>query len=335
MVPAQRGAGRGDLVLAQRGAVRTFLAGLGRRAEADGGAAADQHRAFGFGDGGADRLPHFLGVVAVDVADHQPAVGLEATRRVVGEPAGDIAVDGDAVVVPEGDQLVQAEAAGQRTGFVRDTFHQAAVAEEHPGAVVDDGEAVAVEAVGQHLLGQRHAHRVGEALAQRPGGGFHTRRFTGLRMPGGLRVQLAEALQLFDRQRVAGEVQQGVLQHRTVTVGEHEAVAVGPLRVGRVVGEEIVPQHFGDVGHAHRHARMAGLRRLDGIDGEKTDGIGEVAAAGRRHGGVAGEWKEAPGRAPGRTIVPDGSGNVLPRRRRRSGDAVAEPDTGLQQGGEA
>src|SRR3546814_9045894 len=42
--PAQRLARGLDLVLAQRGAVRGFLAGLVRRAEADRGAAAEQHR---------------------------------------------------------------------------------------------------------------------------------------------------------------------------------------------------------------------------------------------------------------------------------------------------
>src|SRR3546814_17466340 len=29
---------------------------------------------------------------------------------------------------------------------------------------------------------------------------------------------------------------------------------------------------------------MAGIGGLDGVDGEETDGVGEVAAAGRRHG---------------------------------------------------
>ena len=86
---------------------------------------------------GVDRVD----VVAVDVADHVPAVGLEALRGVVGEPAFDLAVDGDAVVVVEGDQLAQAQGAGQRADFVRDAFHQAAVAEEGVGVVVDDVEA--------------------------------------------------------------------------------------------------------------------------------------------------------------------------------------------------
>ena len=53
-------------------------------------------------------------IVAGDVANDAPAVGLEAPRGVVGEPVLDVAVDADAVVVVDGDQLGEPERAGQR-----------------------------------------------------------------------------------------------------------------------------------------------------------------------------------------------------------------------------
>ena len=90
----------------------------------------------------------------------------------------------------------------------------------------------AVELVRQQLFGQRHAHGVGQALAERAGGGLDARRDADFRMARRLAVQLAEVAQLAHRQVVAGEVQQRVQQHRAVAVGQHEAVAVGPLRVG-------------------------------------------------------------------------------------------------------
>ena len=120
---------------------------------------------------------------------------------------------------------------------MRDALHQAAVADEHIGQVVDDREAGAVELGGQQALGQRHADRVGEALAERAGGGLHARRDADLGMAGRLRVQLAEVLQLLHRQLVAGQMQQRVQQHRAVAVGQHEAVAVEPARVGRIVAQ--------------------------------------------------------------------------------------------------
>ena len=149
----------------------------------------------------------FIGVMAVDGRDDVPAIGLEALRRIVGEPAFDMAVDGDAVVVPEGDQLAQPPGAGQRTGFVRDAFHQAAVAEEDVGAMVDDLVARTVEFVGQQLFRHRHADGVGDALAERSGGGLDPRRVAVFRVPRRLAVQLAEVLQIINRKIVTGQVQ--------------------------------------------------------------------------------------------------------------------------------
>ena len=145
---------------------------------------------------------------------------------------------------------------------MRDAFHQAAVAHEHVGEVIDDVEAVAVEARREHLFGERHADRIGETLAERTGRRLDAGRFARFGMSRGLRMQLAEMLDLVDRQVVAGQMQQRVLQHRAVAVRQHEAIAVGPLRILRVVAEEIVPEHFGDVGHAHRHARDDRISRL-------------------------------------------------------------------------
>ena len=69
----------------------------------------------------------------------------EALGRVVREPAGNVAVDGDTVIVVEGDELAEAECAGERTGFVRDAFHHAAVANEYVCVVIDDFEARTIE----------------------------------------------------------------------------------------------------------------------------------------------------------------------------------------------
>jgi len=66
---------------------------------------------------------------------------------------------------------------------VRDAFHQAAVTEEHPGAVVHDLVTRAVEGGGEELLRERHADRVGQPLAERAGGGLDAKVRIDLRMP--------------------------------------------------------------------------------------------------------------------------------------------------------
>ena len=92
-----------------------------------------------------------------------------------------------------------------------------------------------VEFRGQQLFCQRHAHRVGDALAQGAGGGFHARGDAHFGVAGGFAVQHAEVFQLAHGQVIAREVQQSVNQHRAVAVGQHKAVAVEPMRVFGVV----------------------------------------------------------------------------------------------------
>ena len=327
----------GDFDVAQRRAVHVVPALLVRCAESDHGLAADQRRLDALRLGGVDRGVDRLRVVPVHVRDHVPAVGLEALRRVVGEPAFDVAVDRNAVVVVEADQLAEPQRAGQRAGFVRNAFHQAAVAEEHVGVVIDDVEAVAVELGGEHLLGQRHAHRVGQALAERSGGRFHAGRVTVFGVPRCLAVQLAELLDVVDRQVVAGQVQQRVKQHRPVAVRQHEPVAVGPLGILRVVAKVMIPQHFGDFRHAHRRAGVAGIGLLHGVHGERTNGAGEVVEHGLleiaecRHqmlpesrGGRSENPELSPKPAPLNRIGPDR------RTRCKSGGVVNQPPRTLR-----
>ncbi len=145
--------------------------------------------------------------MAIDAADHLPAVGLEASRRVVAEPVLDVPVDRDAVVVIEDDELAEPERAGQRASLVADALHQAAVASEHVGVMVNHRMARPVELLGQALFGHRHAHRIGQALTQRSGGGLDARRITVLGVARRLGVKLAELLEVVDRELVASQMQ--------------------------------------------------------------------------------------------------------------------------------
>ncbi len=255
-------------------------AGLVRRTEADNGLAHQQRWLVGHLAGFFNRGLDGVRIVAVDVAHHVPAVGFEAQGGVVGEPAVDVAVDGDAVVIVESGQLAELEGTGQGADFVRDAFHHAAVAHEGVGVVVNDVVARAVELRRQGAFGDGEADGVGDALAQRAGGGLNAWGVAVLRVPWGFGVQLTEVFQLAHRQVVAGEVQEAVNQHGAVAVGEHETVAVSPVRVSRVVVEVVTPQDFGDVRHAHRGTRVAGICFLYGVHAECADGVGKLFTRG-------------------------------------------------------
>uniref|UniRef100_A0A0N5A0Q4 Transcriptional regulator n=1 Tax=Parastrongyloides trichosuri TaxID=131310 RepID=A0A0N5A0Q4_PARTI len=163
--PVQRLTGSGDLNGAQRRAVGLVAAFQGGGALADLGLAGDQRRLVLLGRP-SQGLLDLLVVVAVDGLD-RPARGLEAGQLVGRVRQRQLAVDGDLIVVPQDAQLVQLQAAGQRNRFLRHAFHQAAVAGDDPGAVVDQ---ILAEARGQMPLRQGEADGVGQTLAQRAGG---------------------------------------------------------------------------------------------------------------------------------------------------------------------
>ena len=132
--------------------------------------------------------------------------------------------------------------------------------------------------VAQQPLGEREADRVAEALAERPGGRLDAGRMAVFGMAGRLRAELAEVLQVLERHvRIAGEIEQRIEQHRAVAGRQDEAVAVGPVRLGRIELQELGEQHRGDVGHAHRQAGMAGVGLFHGVHGQGPDGVRQVA----------------------------------------------------------
>ncbi len=240
---------------------------------------AAQHQEVRLGVGPVGRLLQRLAdgrLQPVDVVRHiaevadAPAVGLEALLDVVvvgqlGRP-----VDGDVVVVVEGDEAAEAEVAGQRGRLVGDALHEAAVAGDHVGVVVAH---VGTEAVAHHTLGDGQADRVAETLAQRPRGHLDARRVAALGVARRLAAPLAELAQVLEREVVPGQVQEGVLEDARVAVGENETVTVGPVGIARVVVHDAGPQHVGERGQRHGCTRVSGLGRLGRVHGDATDDV--------------------------------------------------------------
>ena len=97
-----------------------------------------------------------------------------ALGGVVGKPVLYFAINRNAVVVIKNDELGQAQRARKRTDFVRNAFHQTTITHKRVGVVVNNCVLGAVELSGQQGLGQRHAHCIGQTLAQRARRGFNT-----------------------------------------------------------------------------------------------------------------------------------------------------------------
>ena len=198
-----------------------------------------------------------------------PPVGLEALDVVVADRQVGVAVDRDVVVVEHDAQVAQAQVTGQRRGLVAQALHEVAVAREHEGVVVDH---VGTEAGAQVALGDGHPDRVAEALTERAGRHLDARgAVVGLGVARGVAAPLAERLEVVELEAVPRQVEHGVQEDRRVAARQDEAVAVGPVRVGRVVAHDPAVEHMGGGGQGHRGARMSGAGPARRVHREATD----------------------------------------------------------------
>lgn len=81
---------------------------------------------FGLLDGGADLV---VAIVAVLDPDRMPAEGVKTGADVLCEGDLCVPVDGDVVVIIEGDQLPEPPVPGYGASFVRDALHLATISE--------------------------------------------------------------------------------------------------------------------------------------------------------------------------------------------------------------
>ncbi len=195
-------------------------------------------------------------VLIMTVNSKRVPAGSGETCRLVGVVGQrDRAVDGDVVVIPKNDQLIELQVTCQRQGFLADAFHEAAVTNDRIGVVVN--EAVA-ELCIQNAFGKRHAHSIGNALSKWTSCGFDASGMTVFRMTCGACAELAEILDFIKGDVfVAREEEQRIKKHRAVTCRKHETVAIRPMRILRVVRQETGVKSRCYVGCTHRQAWVA------------------------------------------------------------------------------
>ena len=92
-------------------------------------------------------------------------------------------------------------------------FHQAPIAGDHPGAMIDNLMSGLIELLRQFAFSQGHPHSGGQPLAQRSGSCLHARALPVFRVAGSFRVQLAEIFDVVNAHVIAGQVQQAIQQH--------------------------------------------------------------------------------------------------------------------------
>ena len=179
-------------------------------------------------------------------------------------------------------EVVQAVVTCKRDRFLGHTFLQAAVTHQRDDMMIKNHMLRGVESRGSTLAGKRVANRIAHALTQRTRGRLDTRRLSKLRMTRRHGMQLTEIFQIVARNSVAGKVQPTVEEHRTVTGGKNEAVAVEPLRRIRAVAQGLTEKHRTDLRTTKRQAEVTGIAGVHGIHGKSTGFVGGF----EKNGGV-------------------------------------------------
>lgn len=96
-----------------------------------------------------------------------PSVGLEAGENIFSERDVGVTVDGDVVVIIDGNEVAELEMSGQRDGFSGNTLLQTTVSKECVGMVVEEWESVAVEGGTSLGLGDSETDGVADTCRAR------------------------------------------------------------------------------------------------------------------------------------------------------------------------
>ena len=200
-------------------------------------------------------------------------VSLKPLQRVLGVTQLGRSVQRNQIVVVNKNQLAQRQRSSQRSSFVRNPFHQVAVAQQRKGVVIHHLKPRLVINRRQVLLRNGHSHRHRDSLTQRPGSYFHAVCVAVLRMPRRPRSPLPEALQVFHRHVIPSEVEHPVQHRRRVPVRQNKAVPVRPFRVLRIVLHQLVKEQVSDGRATQRSAWVAGFSLLHLVHGKQPQCI--------------------------------------------------------------
>ena len=137
-----------------------------------------------------------------------------------------------------------------------------------------------------HLRAKRHSGALRETFAERTRGRLDRRKRNAFGMALKPRSELPQRQQLLDR-KVSEVRHRRVANRRDVAAREQQPIAIGPLRIGRIVPHQVPVERGKDVGHIERAGRMAGTGRKQRADDALAHVVGLELQLGQALGGKA------------------------------------------------
>lgn len=215
------------------------------------------------------RLDRVQVVVSIANGLNVPSVCLHSLVDILGERTVDVTINGNMVVVVNGDQVAQLQMTGKGSGLAGNTLHVASITHENIGVVVDDLKSWSVELGRLVVLSNGQTDCIGETLAKRTSCDLDTWSVVSFRVTWGDAVDVSEVLEVRHRESIAGKMENGILEHACMAVRKDESIAVDPFWVLWVVVHDPVEENVGHWGHSHGSARMARVCVEGRIDLEK------------------------------------------------------------------
>ena len=190
------------------------------------------------------------------------------------------------IVIIEHDKIAQLQMPRSTCRLACDTLHCAAISKNGVSVVVEEVESRFVEYGRGMSLGDGQSDRIRETLSEWPCGDLDPWSVVGLGVTRGDAVDLllssgllavepirgvgcsayAESFQVIQRQFVAIQMQQGVLQQASVSIRQHKAISIEPAGIAGVEIQEPVEEYMGCGSQAHRGTRMSTVCCESGID---------------------------------------------------------------------
>mmetsp|Transcript_7003 Transcript_7003/g.42960 ORF Transcript_7003/g.42960 Transcript_7003/m.42960 type:complete len:221 (-) Transcript_7003:469-1131(-) len=205
---------------------------------------------------------------------HMPSESLEASTDIFSERDISVTIDGDLVIIVQADQFSQAPVTGKGGCLSGDTLHVAAVPKDAVCVVIYNLCIRLVVARSKVLFSSSQSNSHCNSLSERSSGHFDSGGFKVLWVSRSLGSKLAELLHIIDLDGVIpAQMQKGILEHASMSSGEHEPVPVEEVGVFRVHLHDFVVEHVCHGCSTHRQSRMSRLCFFHGIDGQEADRV--------------------------------------------------------------